>query len=140
MGEDMELHQKHNEILKGGCTSSGALTSTDARDGLSKALTDLDLKGVEIKKLKRTIAIHGEEIKDKDKFIAEYENLKAKMLTCIEQLKNKLCDKCYSVRARYIIWDEIINEVSKIWDYFRIIGDEMLLTDEAEEVIKKSFQ
>jgi hypothetical protein len=140
MEEEMELQQKHIEILKGGCTSSCAITSIDATDGFSKALVNLDLKGDEIEKLKRTVATQDEEMKGKDKFLAEYENLKAKLLTEIEQLKNKLCGKCYLVGARHIIWDEIINEVSKIWDYFKIIDDEMLLIDEADEVIKKSFQ
>jgi thioesterase domain-containing protein len=113
MEEEMELQEKQIEILKGGCTSSCATTSTDPTDGLSKALEDLDLKGDEIEKLKRTIATQGEEMKDKDKVIAEYEKLKAKMLTDIEQLKNKLSGKCYLVGARHIIWDEIINEVGR---------------------------
>jgi len=43
------------------------------------------------------------------------------------------------VGDRHIIWDEIINEVAKIWDYFKINDDEMLLTNQVDEVIKKSF-
>jgi hypothetical protein len=38
------------------------------------------------------------------------------------------------VGARHIIWDEIINEVAKIWDYFKIIDDEIILTNEANKL------
>jgi len=62
------------------------------------------------------------------------------MFTDMEQLKNKLSGKYYFVGERHIIWDEIINEFVNIWDYFNIIDDEMLLIDEVDEVIKKSFQ
>jgi hypothetical protein len=93
MEEQMELQEKHIEILKGGSSSSQETTSTDPTDGLSKALTDLNMKGDEIEKLKKTVATQGEEIKDKDKVIAEYQKLKAKMLTDMQQLKNKLSGK-----------------------------------------------
>jgi hypothetical protein len=106
---------------------------------LSKALADLNMKGDEIDKLKKTIATQNEEIKDKDKIIEEYQKLKAKLLTDIEKMKNKLIGKPYLIGARHIIWDEIIGEVSKMWNYFKIIDDEMLLTDEADETIQKSF-
>jgi len=95
--------KKKIEILKGGCTSSCALTSVDARDEFSKALLYLDLKKDEIEKLKRTIGTQVQEMKEKDKVIAKYEKLKDKMLIEIEQLKNKLCHKFYLVGARHII-------------------------------------
>jgi hypothetical protein len=37
----------------------------------------------------------------------------------------------------HIIWNEIISEVEKIWDYFKIMDDDILLTDEVDDVIKK---
>jgi hypothetical protein len=43
---------------------------------------------VEIDKLKKTISTQNEEIKDKDKVIEEYQKLKSKMLTDIEQMRN----------------------------------------------------
>jgi len=46
---------------------------------LSKALSILNVKGVEIEKLKKTISYEKEEIKDKDKIISEYQKLKTKM-------------------------------------------------------------
>jgi hypothetical protein len=58
------------------------------------------------------------------------------MLTDMEQMKIKLSGKPYLVGA---IWDEIINEVAKILDYFKIMDDEMLLVDEVDDVIHKSF-
>jgi hypothetical protein len=125
--------------LKGGSHLLQSTESSDPTTGLSKALADLNLKGVEIDKLKKTIATQNEEIKDKDKVIEEYQKLKAKMLTDIEKMKNKLSGKPYLIGARHIIWDEIISEVGKLWDYFKIIDDEMLLTDEADDIIKKSF-
>jgi hypothetical protein len=101
----------------------------------------LNLKGVEIEKLKKTISTQNEEIKDKDKIIGEYQKLKEKDANIyMEQMKNKLSGKPYLIGSRHIIWDEIIAEVGKIWDYFKIIDDEILLTDEADDTIKKSFQ
>jgi hypothetical protein len=55
-------------------------------------------------------------------------------------MKNKLYGKPYMIGDRHIIWDEIIDEVGNIWDYFKIIDDEILLTDEADDTIKKEFQ
>jgi hypothetical protein len=80
MGEEMELQQKEIEVLKGGCTSPCALETTNAREGLSKELSDLDLKKDEIEKLKRTIGTQVQEMKEKDKVIAKYEKIKDKML------------------------------------------------------------
>jgi hypothetical protein len=140
MEEHIELYEKQIEILKGGSSSSQVTESTDPTDGLSRALVDLNLKGDEIEKLKKTISTQQEEIKDKDKIIGEYHKLKAKMLIDMEQMKNKLSGKPYLIGARHIIWDEIIDEVGKIWDFFKIIDDEILLTDEADDTIKKAFQ
>jgi hypothetical protein len=126
--------------LKGGSSSSQVTESTDPTEGLSKALAYLNMKGDEIEKLKKTIATQNEEIKDKDKVIEEYQKLKSKMLIDMEQMKNKLSGKPYLIGARHIIWDEIIDEVGKIWNYFKIIDDEIQLTDEADDTIKKSFQ
>jgi hypothetical protein len=67
--EEMELQQNKIEILKGGFTSSCAITSIDAKDGLLIAPTNLDIKGDEIEKLKRIVATRDEEMKGKDKFI-----------------------------------------------------------------------
>jgi hypothetical protein len=87
--------------------------------------------------MKKTIATQNEEIKYKDKFIGEYQNLKVKMITYMEQMKNKIVCKPYLIWARHIIWDEIINEFGNIWDYFKIIDDEILLKNEADDTIKK---
>jgi hypothetical protein len=57
----------------------------------------------------------------------------------MEKIKNKLSGKPYLLGSRQIIWDEIISEVGKLWDYFKIIDDEMLLIKEENDVIKKSF-
>jgi hypothetical protein len=57
MGEHIELYEKQIEILKGGSSSS---QSTNPTARLSKALTNLNLKGVEIAKLKKTISIQNE--------------------------------------------------------------------------------
>jgi hypothetical protein len=90
--------------------------------------------------LKKIISTQNEEIKDKDKIIGEYHKLKAKMLTYMEQMKDKLSGKPYMIGARHIIWDEIIAEVANIWHYFKIIDEEIILTDEADDTIKKAFQ
>jgi hypothetical protein len=44
------------------------------------------------------------------------------------------------IGARHIIWDEIIIEVVSYWHYFKIIDEEIILTDEEYDIIKKSFQ
>jgi hypothetical protein len=61
------------------------------------------------------------------------------MLIDMDKMKTKLSEKPYLVRTKHLIWDDIINEVARIWDYFKIIDDDMLLVDEADEVIHKSF-
>jgi hypothetical protein len=140
MGEQIEVYEKQIEILKGGSSSSQSTKATDPIVGLSKALADLNLKGAEIEKLKKTVATQGEEIKDKDKVIAEYQKLKAKMITDMEKMKDKLSGKPYLIGEKHIIWDAIIDEVGKIWNYFKIIDDEIILTDEVDDTIKKGFQ
>jgi hypothetical protein len=139
MEEQIDLYAKQIETLKGGSHLLQSTESSDPTTGLSKALADLNMKGDEIDKLKKTIATQNEEIKDKDKIIEEYKKLKAKLLTDIEKMKNKLSGKPYLIGSRHIIWDEIISEVGKLWNYFKIIDDEMLLTDEADDIIQKSF-
>jgi uncharacterized phage infection (PIP) family protein YhgE len=140
MEEQIDLYAKQIENLKGGSHLLQSAESSDPTTRLSKALVDLNMKGAKIDKLKKTIATQNEEIKDKDKVIAEYQKLKTKMQTNIDQMKDKLFGKPYLIGARHIIWDEIINEVSKIWDYFKIIDDEILLTDEVDDTLKKSFK
>ena len=54
-------------------------------------------------------------------------------------MKKKLSGRPYLIGARHIIWDEIIYEVGKLWDYFKIIDNEMLLTNEEKDNIHKSF-
>jgi hypothetical protein len=125
--------------LKGGSSSLQAVETSDPTAGLSRALADLNLKVVEIEILKKTILEQNEQIKDKEKIIAEYQKLKTKMLTDMEQMKTKLTCKPYFLGAKHLIWDEIISEVTKLWDNFKIIDDEMMLIDEANDCIKKSF-
>jgi len=60
MGEQIEVYEKQIEILKGGSYSSQTTKATDPIVGLCKALADLDLKGAEIEKLKKTVATQGE--------------------------------------------------------------------------------
>jgi hypothetical protein len=57
------------------------IESTDPTYGLSRSLADLNLKGVEIEKLKKTISTQNEEIKYKDKIIGEYHKLNEKLLS-----------------------------------------------------------
>ena len=57
----------------------------------------------------------------------------------MEQMKTKLSGNPYLVGTKHLIQDEIISEVAKLWDYFKIIDDEMMLIDEADDVIQKSF-
>jgi hypothetical protein len=69
MEEHIELYENQIEILKGGSSSSHVIGSTYPTDGLLRVLADLNLKGVKIEKMKKTISTLNEEIKDKDKFI-----------------------------------------------------------------------
>jgi hypothetical protein len=61
------------------------------------------------------------------------------MLNDMEQMKTKLSHKPYLVGSKHLILDEIIIEVAKLSDYLKTIYDEMLLVDEADDVIQKSF-
>jgi len=53
------------------------------------------------------------------------------MLIDMEKMKSKFFGKPYLIGVRHIIWDEVIDEVGKIWNYFKIIDDEIQLRDEA---------
>ena len=55
----------------------------------------------------------------------------------IHHLSDKLFGKPYLIGDRHIIWDEIINEVIQLWDFFKITDDEIQLTDEIDEVLRK---
>jgi hypothetical protein len=44
------------------------------------------------------------------------------------------------IGARHLIWDQIITEVTKMWDYFKLIGEEDSLVTEADRVIQQAFQ
>jgi hypothetical protein len=61
------------------------------------------------------------------------------MLTDMEKMKTRLSIQPYLVGTKHLIWGDIISEVAKIWDYFKIIDDIMFLVDEADEVILKAF-
>jgi len=61
------------------------------------------------------------------------------MSTDMEQMKTKLSFKPYLVGFKHLISDEIIGEVARLWDYFKIIDDEILLVDEVYEVIRNHF-
>jgi hypothetical protein len=54
-------------------------------------------------------------------------------------MKTKLLGIPYLVGAKHLIWEEIIGEVAKLWDYLKIINDEMFLVDEADDVIQEPF-
>jgi hypothetical protein len=84
--------------------------------------------------------MQNEEIEQKDKIISKYQKSKSNLLTDIENMQHKLSGKPYLIGATHIIWDEIIAEVGKIWHYFKIIDEEIILIDEANETINKAFQ
>jgi hypothetical protein len=62
------------------------------------------------------------------------------MVTSMEKMKNKLSGKPYLIGDRHIIWDAIIDEVGNIWNFFKIIDDDMVMIDETNDIINKEFQ
>jgi hypothetical protein len=56
MGEQMEIYEIQIESLKGGSSSSQAVETSDPTTGLSRALPNLNLKGVEIESQEKTIS------------------------------------------------------------------------------------
>jgi len=66
------MYGKHIESLKGGSYFFQATKTSNPTTRISMELEDLNLKGVEIESLNKTISEQKEEIKDKDKVIAEY--------------------------------------------------------------------
>jgi len=58
----------------------------------------------------------------------------------VQQLQIKLVGKPYLIGARNLIWDQIITKVTKMWDCFKLIGEEKLLTNEAEKAVQQAFQ
>ena len=57
----------------------------------------------------------------------------------IDQLSDKLSRKPCLIGARHVISDEIINKVTKLWDFFNIVDNETQLTNDIDEVLKKAF-
>jgi len=87
------MYEKEIEILKKGPYSSQIADSSHTSERLAKSLSGLNLKGVEIEKLKKSVSTQNEEIKafreqlnDKDKTIEQYQELKVKVQGDIEQL------------------------------------------------------
>ena len=66
MGEQIEMCENWIEVLKEGSYSSQTTKSLDPTTRLEKSLTYLNLKGVAIEKLKKTISTQNEQSKDKD--------------------------------------------------------------------------
>ena len=104
MGEQIELYESQIKILKEGTTSSKTTKSVDPTVGLTKALANLNMKGVKLEKLKKTISYKKEEIKDKDKTVAEYQKLKTQMQKEIDHLSDKLSGNPYLIKSRHVIW------------------------------------
>jgi hypothetical protein len=58
----------------------------------------------------------------------------------VEQLHEKLVGKPYLIGSKHHIWDQMITKVTKMLDYFNLIGEENLLTSEAGKAIQQAFQ
>jgi hypothetical protein len=56
MKDQMEIYEKQIESLKRGSSSSQSTEPTDPFEELAKTLSKLNLKGVEIEKLKKSIS------------------------------------------------------------------------------------
>jgi SMC interacting uncharacterized protein involved in chromosome segregation len=136
MKDQLEKYERQIELLKGGNSSSQPIYfSTE----LSKSLSSINQKGVEIEKLKKKIETLQDQAKDKDKVISEYQKIKSNLKAEIEQLKHKKVGKAYLIGARHLIWDHIITEIGKIWECFKVVDEEKTLIDEAEKVVQQDF-
>jgi hypothetical protein len=58
----------------------------------------------------------------------------------VQQLQSKLVGKPYLIGARNIIWDQIITKVTKMWDCFKLIGEDKLLRNEEVKAKQQDFQ
>jgi len=74
------------------------------------------------------------------KSLSNTRNSKAKMLEEREQLKNKLTGNLYLVGSIHLIWEQITFEINKIWDYFKIIGEDICLAMRQIELYNKLFK
>jgi len=75
----LEIYEKEIEILNKGPTSSQIAESTHPSERLEKTLSKLNIKGVEIEKINKSVSTQNEEIKsfreqlnDKDKIVKQY--------------------------------------------------------------------
>jgi DNA repair exonuclease SbcCD ATPase subunit len=101
----LEKYERQIELLKGENSSS---QTTDFSTELSKSLSTINQKRVEIEKLKETIETLQDHAKDKDKVINEYQKIKANLVVEIEKMKHKKDGKAYLIGARHLIWDRIV--------------------------------
>jgi chromosome segregation ATPase len=97
MKDQMEVYEKQIEALKKGISSSQSSEPTYPSEELTRALSELNIKGVEIEKLKKSVSTQNDEIKvfkeqlnEKDKIIEQYQKLKAKLQVDVEQLQVNL--------------------------------------------------
>lgn len=74
--DQIEVYEKQIESLKKGIFSSQSSEPIDTSEELAKALSELNLKGVEIEKIKKSLSIQNDEInifreqlKDEEKII-----------------------------------------------------------------------
>jgi len=109
MKDQMEVYEQQIQALKKQVSSSLSSEPTYPCEELASSLWELDLKGIEIEKLKKSMSMENDEInifreqlKDKDKTIEQYQNVKAKLQGDVEQLQGKLIGKPYLIGERHL--------------------------------------
>jgi hypothetical protein len=147
MNEQIKLYEQQIHILKQGSSSSQGSTSADSSDDLVKDLAELNFKEIELEKSKKEVSTQNDEIKilrdqiaERDKQLKIYQQAKAKIQEDYELLKTKLGGKFYLIGARHLLWDKIVEEITKIWDYIIIMDEESGLARKVDKDIKVAFQ
>jgi flagellar biosynthesis chaperone FliJ len=146
--QQIETLEKEKSELK--CLNPSSVqssTSVDPSEELAKVLSDLNIKEIEVDDMKRMITSKNDEIdifkdqlKEKDGVIAKYQKLKEKLQKDLEKAQGKLTGKPYLIGARHILWDHIISEIIKSWNYFTLVVDESSLASQTQHNINKILE
>jgi hypothetical protein len=143
--QQIETLEKEKSELK--CLNPSSIqssTSANPSKELENELFDLIIKEIEVDNMKIMLTSKNDEIdtfKDqlKQKYggIDKYMKLKAELQNDLEQAQGRLTGKSYLIGAIHILWNHIISEIIKSWNYFTLVVDESILASQNQQYISK---
>jgi hypothetical protein len=123
--------EKENVVLLELKDSTTMKETISSSDELVKALSDLNIKEIEMQSLKDTTAQKDLQIttlnnliREKDDILATIKSNRDKTQKDLERFKVKVLGRKPMKGAKHILWGKIVDEITKSRDYLTMIQDE----------------